>query len=282
MVPEQTDLCCPLVSIITVCLNSVKTLECTIQSVRGQTYRNIEYLIIDGGSTDGTIDIIKKYEDCIAYWVSEPDQGLYDAMNKGIKRAHGQLVGIINSDDYYERDAVEKVVNEFRQDKEAGVFCGEVIFWWDQSDNPVRWRKRMAGLGTFYQEIVHQGMFVKKEVYQRFLYDLRYWLESDMDFVYRLYFNGVKFHLFSDVVATFRIGGLSRSFLALVDDFRIHNRYFGGRFFLKNIFLFGNRTVKWCIKRFIFQGNFNHPFLRWYRRKFRRSPDLFLDSASGL
>ena len=90
----------PLITIITVSYNAVKTIEDTIVSVLGQTYNNIEYIIIDGGSTDGTLDIIKKYQDKITYWVSEPDKGIYDAMNKGIAKANGELIGIINSDDW--------------------------------------------------------------------------------------------------------------------------------------------------------------------------------------
>lgn len=92
------------ISIVTVSYNAAKTIEQTIKSVINQTYSNIEYIVIDGGSTDGTVDIIRKYEDRIAYWVSEPDGGIFDAMNKGIKVATGEVVGIINSDDWYEHD----------------------------------------------------------------------------------------------------------------------------------------------------------------------------------
>jgi len=98
-----------LVSIITPCLNSKKTIRKTIESVINQTYKNIEYIIVDGESTDGTIEIIneyrEKYKDCIKF-ISEKDNGIYDAMNKGIKLCSGSLIGIINSDDYYETNAV--------------------------------------------------------------------------------------------------------------------------------------------------------------------------------
>src|SRR4051812_41105410 len=94
----------PLISVITVVYNGAATLERTIKSVLKQTYKNIQYIIIDGRSNDGTIDIIKKYEKYISYWVSEPDKGIYDAMNKGVAAATGTLVGILNSDDYYVPD----------------------------------------------------------------------------------------------------------------------------------------------------------------------------------
>ena len=100
----------PLISIITVSYNAVKTIEDTITSVLNQTYSNIEYIIIDGASTDGTLEVIKKYQDDISIIVSEPDKGIYDAMNKGIERANGELIGIINADDWYEANAVERSI----------------------------------------------------------------------------------------------------------------------------------------------------------------------------
>lgn len=94
------------ISIITVSYNAAKTIEQTIQSVVNQTYDNIEYIIIDGGSTDGTVDIIKKYEDKIAYWVSEPDKGIYDAMNKGILKASGEYIYFLGADDWLYNESV--------------------------------------------------------------------------------------------------------------------------------------------------------------------------------
>jgi glycosyltransferase involved in cell wall biosynthesis len=109
----------PLVSIITVVFNGERYLEETIKSVINQTYKNIEYIIIDGGSTDNTLNIIKKYEDKIDYWISEKDKGIYDAINKGIKLSRGELIGIINADDYYEIDVLEKVVSIYTKDSEV-------------------------------------------------------------------------------------------------------------------------------------------------------------------
>src|SRR6267378_1595946 len=96
----------PLVSIITAVYNGARHLQQAIESVLGQTYPNVEYIIIDGGSTDGSVEIIRRFEASLTYWVSRRDQGMYFAMNEGVARSTGDIVGIINSDDWYERDAV--------------------------------------------------------------------------------------------------------------------------------------------------------------------------------
>ena len=115
----------PLISIITVSYNAVKTIEDTIVSVLGQTYSNIEYIIIDGGSTDGTLDIIKKYEDKITYWVSEPDKGIYDAMNKGILKATGDYLFFLGADDKITCN-FNDIIHLFK-DKNT-VYYGDVLF----------------------------------------------------------------------------------------------------------------------------------------------------------
>lgn len=103
----------PLISVVTVSYNAVLTIEQTILSVINQTYPHIEYIIIDGGSTDGTVDIIKKYANRIAYWVSEPDKGIYDAMNKGIRTAKGEWINFMNAGDlFYSKDTLEKVFSK--------------------------------------------------------------------------------------------------------------------------------------------------------------------------
>src|SRR5688572_26851104 len=100
----------PLVSIITIVFNGEKHLQQTIESVLGQTYSNIEYIIVDGGSKDNSVSIIEKYSTQLAYWISEPDKGISDAFNKGISKANGEMIGLINADDWYEKDTVQKVM----------------------------------------------------------------------------------------------------------------------------------------------------------------------------
>ena len=107
----------PKITIITVSYNCVDTIEKTILSIINQTYSNIEYIIIDGASTDGTVDIIKKYQDRITYWVSEPDNGIYDAWNKGIKASNGEWISFVGADDILINDCIEKYVFETNKSK---------------------------------------------------------------------------------------------------------------------------------------------------------------------
>jgi len=198
------------VSIVTVCYNSNKTIEKTIQSVINQSYDNIEYIIIDGGSTDGTIDIIKKYDDEISYWISELDNGLYDAMNKGIKVATGEVIGIINSDDWYDLDTVKNVVQCFNN-KDVDIVHGKTIWTTNEGIN------LFEQIPTQHQDMLIEGMiynhttfFVKKELYDVYgSFDCRYKIAADYDFLLRVYEKGAKFYYLKDDIGYFRFGGLS-------------------------------------------------------------------------
>ena len=120
---KETD---TLISIVTVSYNAVLTIEQTILSVINQTYPNVEYIIIDGGSTDGTVDIIKKYEDKIAYWVSEPDKGIYDAMNKGVVVATGEWINFMNAGDIFtDGDVIDKLFHQNIIINRVGIVFGD-------------------------------------------------------------------------------------------------------------------------------------------------------------
>ena len=112
----------PKISIVTVCLNSEKTIERTIQSVLSQSYNNIEYIIIDGGSTYGTLDIVNKYKDKVSYVISEKDNGVYDAFNKGLKVFTGELIGFVNSDDYLMPSAMNILCEYFNKYSKKDFF----------------------------------------------------------------------------------------------------------------------------------------------------------------
>ena len=115
------------ISIITVCFNSQKTIEETLKSVSSQTYNDVEYIVIDGKSQDSTVSIIKKYENIISKWISEPDKGLYDAMNKGINMATGDIIGILNSDDIFLNDNVLNEVARFHSNNAVEASIGNIV-----------------------------------------------------------------------------------------------------------------------------------------------------------
>lgn len=231
----------PLISVVTVVFNGEKYLEETIQSVLNQTYSNIEYIIIDGGSTDGTIDIIKKYEDAIDYWVSEPDKGIYDAMNKGITLSTGEIIGIINSDDWYEAYAINEVVQIHKnQASQRHVVCGAITK--RASDGNALFvlkRRPIKSIKDIIKgmPVNHPAFFVPRGVYKQIgLFDTIYKLSADYDFVIRLYINDVKFVFTRNVLANMRMQGASEGIknakLQLFEDFRIKRQHFKSKHFL--------------------------------------------------
>ena len=162
----------PLISIITVVYNGAVTLERTILSVIGQTYTNIEYIIIDGGSKDGSIDIIKKYQAHIAYWVSEPDKGIYDAMNKGIQHASGDWIFFLGADDIL-YNVLHYIAPYFLN--EGTIYYGNVHFGNNSKVYNGRYNKYKLSIAN----ICHQSIFYPAQVFQQYKYDLKYPIFAD-------------------------------------------------------------------------------------------------------
>lgn len=180
------------ISIITVVYNNVSTLEDAIKSVTSQTYPNIEYIIVDGGSTDGTVDLIKKYETKISNWVSERDKGLYDAMNKGINRATGDVIGILNSDDLYEdSNLITDIAKYFEDQQDIDVLYGDLVY---VKPNDVSKVIRKWKSSAYYDQYFengnvppHPSLFVKATVYRKAgLFNLQYKLAADYEFMLRI------------------------------------------------------------------------------------------------
>lgn len=197
------------VSVITVCYNSIATIEQTIISVKNQTYKNLEHIIIDGGSEDGTLDIIRKYEDDIAYWISEPDVGIYDAMNKGIMHATGDIIAILNSDDWYEADALENVSRYFEKESQE-IVVGKV----NHVINGRIFSPQMTfeSIEDIHLRMIfqHPGMFVKKIVYEKVgLFNLEYSIAADYEWTLRAHNAGMKFECIPEVLTNFRMNGVS-------------------------------------------------------------------------
>ena len=196
----------PLVSVITVVYNAEKYLSDAIESVLNQTYPHIEYIIIDGGSSDGSLDIVHRYQDRLAYWISERDNGISDAFNKGIRAATGDIIGILNADDWYEPTAVEVAVAAF--DKTSGVVSGGLQCWLHQS----RDFAYLPDDTKLYREMTvnHPASFVRREVYQQWGgYQEKYKLAMDYDLMLRFKVNGVIFSTINTILTHQRLRGVS-------------------------------------------------------------------------
>ncbi len=200
----------PKISIITPVLNGAKTIEQTINSVLKQSYRNIEYIIIDGGSTDGTVNIIKHYAESLSFWNSTPDSGISDAFNKGVLLATGEIIGIINSDDWYELNAISLVVKEYIKNPEIDIFYGKTNFLYSSSSKLYPTSK-LAHVGLFYgMALAHPSIFVQKRTYNSIgLFDLSYKLAMDYDFLLRSLLENANFKFIDHHLSNFRHGGLS-------------------------------------------------------------------------
>lgn len=182
----------PQVTVVTVCYNAVNEIEQTMLSVLGQTYRDIEYIIIDGGSTDGTVDIIKKYVYRLAFWVSEPDEGIYDAMNKGIKHTTGEWTIFMNSGDYFSSNAVVSDIFDREEDYDGiDVVYGNVSIlekWGTYEEKPEN-----LSLMAKRLPFCHQSAFAKTELMRKHLFDTRYSICADYKFFYDAWKDGVEF-----------------------------------------------------------------------------------------
>lgn len=214
----------PLISIITVSYNSVNSIEETILSVINQNFKDFEYIIIDGGSNDGTVDIIKKYQDKITFWVSEPDKGIYDAMNKGLKMVRGQLISLLNSDDWYEKETFNIIHENFYSNPNVDVFHGLLRFI-DIDGNPdsiVGHYSSFLGKGM----IEHPTCFIKNSVYEKTgEFSLEYNSASDFDWMMRTKKGGAVFFLIPNILTNFRRGGMSDSYKSSLEELEIKRKF---------------------------------------------------------
>jgi len=179
-----------LVSIITVVFNAENTIKQTIESVFSQSYKNIEYIVIDGGSTDGTVGIVNKYKDKIAKFISKKDKGIYDGMNKGLELASGGIVGILNSDDFYaSNDVIETIVKEIKSNEADACWADLVYVDAGNTDKIVRyWRSSEYKEGKFKWGWMppHPAFFVKKRVYEEYGgFNLKFRTAADYELMLR-------------------------------------------------------------------------------------------------
>ena len=203
------------ISVITVCYNSESTIRDTIESVLSQNYTDIEYIIVDGASSDGTMAVVEEYNDRIAIVVSESDKGIYDAMNKGIKLATGDVVGILNSDDFFsENTVIEAVAGTFANDPETDGIYGDLVYVQkDNIDKKVRdyssrffskWKIRFGLM------LPHPTLYLRRDVFSNFgFYKLDYRVAADFEFITRLVVGGVSLKRLPKVMVKMREGGIS-------------------------------------------------------------------------
>ncbi|MBQ9666161.1 MAG: glycosyltransferase [Bacteroidaceae bacterium] len=201
----------PQITVITICYNAVDEIEKTILSVINQTYKKREYIVVDGGSKDGTIDLIKKYGNWIDCWVSEPDRGIYDAMNKGLKLAKGEWVNFMNAGDSFADEHVFENLQKFFI-PENDVVYGDVVveklgIKYLQKAQPKELQKENSPRMGF----VHQACFVKTSFAKMYPFDLKYKLAADFNMVMTIYRNGGKFVYAAIPVANYDLSGVSTS-----------------------------------------------------------------------
>ena len=238
------------VSVLTPCYNSIKTIEKTLQCIEKQTYKNIEYIIVDGGSTDGTLELIEQYRSKLPEkftLISEKDHGIYDAMNKGIGLASGQLIGIVNSDDWYEDDTIEQVVRHYQGNEY------EVVYGMQRTYLNGKEKATFIYHHDFLsdQMITHPTCFVTRAAYKKLgVFDLKYRSAADYDLMLRFYESGkVVFTPIYRVLSNFQLGGMSSSQVGVRENAII--RYERGYMSKKkyHFVMIKSRVYEWLHKR---------------------------------
>lgn len=220
----------PTLSVITIVYNNVDHIERTIRSVINQTHPHIEYIIVDGGSTDGTLSVIEKYKDRIARLISERDKGIYDAMNKGLSLATGDYVLFMNSgDEIYSPDTVEKV---FASAPEADIYYGETEMYDSHWRSLGRRRHQVPERLSFHSfrfgmSVSHQAIYIRRSIAS--FYNLQYQLSADIDWILNALKKAEKVVNTRRYVAKYMVGGMSkkRHRQSLAERFRIFSRHYG-------------------------------------------------------
>jgi glycosyltransferase len=208
------------VSIITATYNSLENLPSALESVSQQTYKNIEWIVVDGNSTDGTLAFIKSHQDQIGQWVSEKDAGIYDALNKGIAMATGDVIGLLHSDDLFNsKQTLDKIIHQFQNTGADGVY-GDLEY---VSKTNVQKVIRYWKSKTFSKDLLEKGwmpphptLFLKKEIYQKCGgFDLSFKIAADYDFILRIFSDPqLKFTYLPEVITKMRVGGASNKSLS--------------------------------------------------------------------
>lgn len=253
------------ISIITVCFNSSKTIKDTIESVLNQTHNNIEYILVDGCSTDGTVEMIREFEETFinrgrAYaWISEPDNGIYDAINKGIKMASGDVIGILNSDDYFQDSKVLQDVGKIFEENAVDCIYGNLVYVDPGKGNQIsrKWISKTFKPGLFAKSWTpaHPTFYCQRKIYEQCgLYRIDFQIAADVELMYRfLEKHRIKSYYFDRVMVVMRRGGVSnrgiKSTIIITQEMKIAINENGGQFnILKYLFYKGLKIKELIIK----------------------------------
>ena len=240
------------VSVITISFNAVKDIEKTILSVIHQTYQDIEYIVIDGGSTDGTKDLIQKYRNQIAYFISEPDNGIFDAMNKGIRAASGEWINFMNAGDYfYSNDSLENLMHSTPNIQDFDIVYGYQVHSYNYGDY-IRKKIPLSSF-SYCMPIGHESSIVKTEIMKKHGFDCRYRIAADYNLFYKLFNNGSSFYSSDTIVAVFESSeGISNSLKSTISTMKETakvNGSYGSWNYYKTI---GAVRIKILIKRILY------------------------------
>ena len=244
----------PLVTIVTVAFNAEDTIEDTILSVINQDYEKIEYFVIDGGSNDRTVSIIKSYEDRITQWISEKDNGIYDAMNKGILLSHGEWITFRNCGDLFaEKDSLSKVFSK-PYDEDVMIIHGDC---YKTSEYGYKiCRPQPLSRYKFEMPIIHPASFIRSELHKKWLFDESYKVAADYNMIYKCIEAGMKFEHVDSPIVIFPSGGFSDQNwrIALADMMRIQKKVYSLSgllvFLFRYIYIYINSKLNLIIDKF--------------------------------
>lgn len=214
-------------SIITINRNNAEGLKKTLDSVASQTCRDFEHIIIDGASSDDSVEIIKNYVASsagknVSNWVSEPDSGIYNAMNKGIKKATGQYIALLNSGDWYEPDTC-KIISETAKESQNDVYYGLLRYINKNNKCEMVLGRTVEMLKNCM--IAHPTCFISKNIYSKYLYDENYKYAADYDLILRIYESGSSFYFIEKILANFNTYGISSSYKANKESLMIQKKH---------------------------------------------------------
>jgi glycosyltransferase involved in cell wall biosynthesis len=264
----------PLVSIVTVVWNAESLLERTIESVLSQTYENIEFIVIDGGSSDGTLDLLRRYDTHIDYWISEPDRGIYDAMNKGVSLCRGDLVGIIGAGDWYEHDAVTHIVDTYLR-TQADVVYGDVELVDSETGIGCKRESRAELMPKTMTSVSHPSVFTRLDIYRTRPFDISFRIAADYDLFLNLYIGGHRFEHSNNLITHILSGGVSGSWSTILEVYRVHRKHYGVVkalivFILSMLRYSYYETRQWLLKKLLSPKHYAVVRTLWLQYKLRK------------